>query len=102
MWSSNSIKNGNAETRSMTGWTFNNVKVVEGGFGQYCFKLGIDGMMKQSKSFAVQPPSFLIKAKYLPMEHTKNIDVKANITLELEYKDGTKDIVQIPCEGEVI
>jgi hypothetical protein len=105
-YSTNRLKNGDAETGILNPWTGTQASIVPGGStekSQHAFKLDkLKGRMQQTVSAGgVQPTDFRIRGHYLPEISPSEEDplVRAYVRATAHYADGSKDEIALPVRS---
>jgi len=102
----NIVLNPDAEGGNTTSWTVSSASAVAVGHddSDYCFQVDEGGSMEQS----IAPPSDLVALRLtayflpeFPAEEETARETKLKMVCTLNYSDGSKDIVTIPCEVAV-
>lgn len=103
MYSTNRLKNGDAEKGTLEDWSAISASVIDGGVegSLKAFKLEpLQGSIFQTIAAAgSQPPDYRVSGSYLPENAVsgQKVDVKAFIKVTVSYADGSKDIVIVPA-----
>ncbi len=115
-YSKNQLTNPGAESGSIAGWSFDGTSipgdshVAEGGSvedSNYCFAINdtffLGGLLYQILTFPVPPSDIKISADFLPSVDLDkgSTRVLGTIYTELQYANGTKDIVELPCRRDL-
>lgn len=107
LYSENYVENSSCENKNLIGWDYQNVTAKSGGQdGTWYFELNSTAFMEQSILAATingTPPNFRLTTAFKLLQTQDPIDtnVKAYVTLTVEYKDDTFDVFIIPYIGNI-
>lgn len=102
VYSSNRIKQGDAESGLMDPWIHTGAEVVDGGVGESTKVYRVpSSMLHKVNMEGTQPPDILIGGRFLPDQALpeENIEVLTYARITVSYADGTLDEVIVPMRG---